>query len=385
MIKRHHEEIVLKLHKNDQKPGLPKTSEYDENKTSLTRRRKIRRFNRRLQQHEILLNLDEDERVLLAWIQARRDENDIIIDNEDIPYFNTAANRLYRVFNDGSFKKKRGGRFYGHWVQSIPAKIYPFRARLTIDDEPTVELDYSNLHPHMLYRIERKPVPEGDLYELEGVDSEKRSLVKALFNSLLNADSLHKAICGVLDPYPENVALEIQPLIKRLFSAMVGPDTINKATRGMISPLAKKAGELRKDVRLNYAELKEISDCILGKYEELKVIAEKIFAKHSPIRRHFGSGVGLSLQYKDSAIAEGIMLALDKKGIVSIPIHDSFIVKAKHEQDLRTAMAEEYQRLMKGESPMIEKKTQFNPRFIEQFQAFIHTEPLVMKGMGKEG
>src|SRR5665213_2823864 len=54
--------------------------------------------------------------------------------------------RLYRVFNNGSFKE--GGRFYGGWWQGIPSR---YRQYITIDGHTTWEYDYSYLHPAMLY------------------------------------------------------------------------------------------------------------------------------------------------------------------------------------------------------------------------------------------
>jgi len=298
LISHHHEEIVLKLPKAKQKPGLPKTMEFKDNTVIPRRRSAVRKFNKRLQKHEIWLELNEDLCSLLAWVQSHRDEDDIEIDAEDIPHFNTANDRIYRTFNDGSFK--RGGRFYGHWVQSISARVYPFRTHLMIDGEPTVELDYSNLHPHMLYDMERKTPPAGDLYALEGVDPDKRDVVKKLFNAMLNADSLDSAIHAVCSKPPEGF-------------------------KGITE-----------------AEVEEIS--------------EKIQEKHKGISHRFGTGIGLALQFKDSTIAEGIMLELDKKEIVCIPLHDSFIVQAKHEEALREAMTGQYRQVMKNEPPEIDGK-----------------------------
>ena len=130
-----------------------------------------------------------------------------------------------------------------------------------------MELDYSNLHPHMLYRLEEKTVPVGDLYTLKGVDPAKRPVVKKLFNAMLNASSIDSGIKAIRKKPPEGFT------------------------------------------GITTAELKEI--------------AEKILAKHAPISHHFGTGVGLKLQYKDSRIAEGIMLDLDRRDIVCIPIHES--------------------------------------------------------------
>ena len=52
---------------------------------------------------------------------------------------------LSRVFNDIGFET--GGRFYGGWWQNIPKE---YRANIVIDRKPTVEFDYSTIHPTML-------------------------------------------------------------------------------------------------------------------------------------------------------------------------------------------------------------------------------------------
>jgi len=297
-IERHHEEVVLKLPKADQRKGQSKYMEYEDDTATNTMRSVVQHINSRLQDHDICLGPNEAELELLATIFKEHNPTFNDMEDHEIPYFNTANGKLHRVFNEGSFEL--GGRFYGHWVQSIPARIYPFRCRLFIDNEPVVELDYSNLHPHMLYSQEEKPVPAGDLYTLEGVGSEKRPVVKKLFNAMLNASRIDSGVKAIRREPPEGFA-------------------------GITTT-------------------------------ELKTLSEKILAKHDPICHHFGTGIGLKLQYKDSCIAEGIMLDLDKKDIVCIPIHDSFIVQAKHEETLRETMAENYRRVMKGEPPEVDKK-----------------------------
>ena len=53
---------------------------------------------------------------------------------------------LRRVFSRGSME--RGGRFYGGWWQFIPSE---FREFITINGLATVEIDFSELHPRLLY------------------------------------------------------------------------------------------------------------------------------------------------------------------------------------------------------------------------------------------
>ncbi|MBE9640975.1 hypothetical protein IQ782_29490, partial [Salipiger pacificus] len=106
---------------------------------------------------------------------------------------------LYRVFNDRELTT--GGRFYGGWWQSVP-KAY--RRHLAVNGKRMVEIDYSNLHPVILY-AEAGVTPPDDCYR--GIFSEStearggdalRNLVKASFNAMLNAEKpLRQAPRGI--------------------------------------------------------------------------------------------------------------------------------------------------------------------------------------------
>ena len=52
----------------------------------------------------------------------------------------------------------------------------------------------------------------------------------------------------------------------------------------------------------------------------------EIEAKHIPIAHMFGSGAGLRLMRRDSDMTERLLLRLVKRGVVVLPIHDSYIV-----------------------------------------------------------
>lgn len=199
---------------------------------------------------------------------------------------------VYRVFNE-TFEK--GGRFYGPWWQGCKKENRPF---ILINGCPTVELDYASLHPRMLHHMQGLVPPAGDLYEIEGQE-QHRGLCKIIFNCLLNAPTVVSAVRAVRD----------------------------KFYRQMRQP------HLIKGIDLNG-------------------LAEKLKAKHQPIAQHLGSGVGVTLQYHDSCIAERVMMELHDKGIICLPVHDSFIVAEQYEAILREAMMEAYfERL--GKYPLI--------------------------------
>ena len=193
---------------------------------------------------------------------------------------------LYRVFNDPELKT--GGRFYGGWWQNIPRGL---RQHLLIDGKRTIELDYSNQHPTILYLKEGlAPLPDsysGILGELEGHSKAAvRSMVKAAFNAMLNAGH-------------------------RLRQA---PEGIEPAKYGL----------------------------------KWRHISEAIEAFHQPIAKHFYTGIGLRLQRMDSDIAERVMLtfARHEDRIPILPLHDSFILHHGYEDMLRQAMENAFEELL---------------------------------------
>jgi len=69
-------------------------------------------------------------------------------------------------------------------------------------------------------------------------------------------------------------------------------------------------------------------------------VLDAIEEAHPAIRDYFYQrDLGLNLQQLDSIIAAGVMGDMYKAGIICLPIHDSFIVPAEHEDQLRTTMS----------------------------------------------
>jgi hypothetical protein len=112
----------------------------------------------------------------------------LVIGDTCVNLGNTAC---FRIFNE-SFK--HGGRFYGHYTQSLPKAV---RARLTINGEPVAEPDYPAHHLHILYAMEGLPRPS-DPYEIDGWT---RDIVKRGVLILINASTLRSAIGALIDRY----------------------------------------------------------------------------------------------------------------------------------------------------------------------------------------
>jgi len=153
------------------------------------------------------------------------------------------------------------------------------RSNIMINGTQTVEMDYPRLHPTLMYAEAGKAM-HGDPYDLL---EWPRELVKRAFNTLVNADTRQAAI--------RSIANEIG-----------GTGAFSKA-HGLV---------------------------------------DEIEAKHKPVADMFGSGAGLSLMRRDSDMTERLLLRLQKRGVVALPIHDSYIVpnRTADRGELMEAMAE---------------------------------------------
>ena len=179
-----------------------------------------------------------------------------------------------RVFTD---RDGCGGRLYGRWVQNVPSTL---RQYLTIEGQPTTELDYRNMQLVMLYAMSGKTVPDGDLYQIEG---QNRDWMKAVL------------------------------------TASVGVATKDKAL-----------GALRK----------KLVEANLAREGLAEALYDTFWDQHRRVYPHGEGAEALwgRLQYADSQIALRVLRYMLEQGIPAIPIHDSFIVPAQHEENLHVAM-----------------------------------------------
>jgi len=182
---------------------------------------------------------------------------------------------VHRIFN-GTWEQ--GGRFYGGVWQKISAEQ---RATILINNQPVVELDYSSLHPTLVYAsagIE----PCGDIYDIPDVP---RKIIKEAFMRALNNKARGHALNG-LQRY------------------------ITKHNEGVAC-----------------------SDTILKSLE----------TTHSVIQDHFYRGIGLSLLKTDADICGAVLRTLTEVDIPCLSVHDSFIVPECHADYLREVMVSAFQ------------------------------------------
>jgi hypothetical protein len=258
------ETIILKEEKDTD--DYARLLQYKDTDSTNAMRENLVLINSVLERHDIGLAVTEQELRILRQ-RMKRDPEKGPLD------FNRRS--LRRVFNNGKFDE--GGRFYGGWWQLIPndpQKGTAYRQHITIDGQPTVELDYSGHHPRMLYAEIGLEFP-GDPYDI-GQPAPYRGVVKETFFKMVNAGEY----------------------------GIAQPDDYDAAAMGMM-------------------------------FDELQ---ERIKAKHEPIAKFFCTGAGLRLQYRDSCMAERIMMHFARQGILCLSVHDSFIVQRRYADELEAVM-----------------------------------------------
>lgn len=210
--------------------------------------------------------------------------------------------RVRRIFNNGTWQQ--GGRYYGGWWQRvIHKKPFRFRQHITINGMPTVEPDFSGLHIHMLYAMEGIQMSESDAYWLDGFSNDDtfRSFVKRMLLVMVNAGSMSEV-------------------------------------RSVLHEEVHYKKTLKLPAEIPSTRAKDI-DPIRTAFEN----------RHEPIAHYFSSGKGIDLQYWDSVLAEYIMVHFAEQGVPCLPVHDSFVIDFRYEDELIQVMQKGFKALFKQE------------------------------------
>jgi hypothetical protein len=269
----------------------------------------LRTINQALKGAFIALNVTDDE---LESIQEQLGKK-----HEEVKYIDFFDKSLHRVFNDGD--PQSGGRFYGGFWQAVPRK---YRERIWIAapgryPAHTIELDFSHLHPQMLYAQAGAPLTRDpyELYNDPETNKAARSVVKRLFLAMINAASK--------------------------------PAALNAVRKGFVDAydtewIAEHPGEKRPSMT--------VEQMLPEGCPSLTVLVNHIEARHSEIKEKFyDPTIGKKLMFHDSQIAEAVMLRMiNEVGTVVLPIHDSFIVRKGYDSDLNRIMEDEFHRLIEA-------------------------------------
>ena len=215
-----------------------------------------------------------------------------------------------QIFEHVWLKRKKARLFQqgDHNFQQLPSEE---RKNILINGTPTVELDFQSLHPNMLLNLNGKACAKVDIYsrilkEL-GIRKTKatRKALKIIMLIAINIDSTHS------------------------FSRYVNQTEFTK-------------GKLKGQRIMDYLPVRPVD------------IYRAIIRAFPVLTPYICTGkYALQLQMKDSKIMIDILETLATQGIVALPVHDSVICPAQHEDFLRQVMIEEYQKVM-GFEPIVD-------------------------------
>ncbi|MBC2734146.1 MAG: hypothetical protein HF981_07300 [Desulfobacteraceae bacterium] len=282
--------IVLR---NEKKEDIP----YEDNAFTRKARENLELINQVIDQNVILLALSNQDLNLMNKM-LRDSKNKVRRLGGSVDFTRT---RLRRIFSRSSWEQ--GGRYYSAWWHRVPNRKIKLRRHLTINGITTVEPDFDGLHINMLYAKEGIPMPEGDVYHLEGYSNDDtfRQFVKRMLLVMVNATREHDVRSALHEAVHEKGDLEV-------------PEEVGSTSSMDIDP-----------IRHAFAK------------------------KHEPIAHYLASDVGIDLQYWDSVLAEYIMVHFAQQGIPCLPVHDSYIIDFRYEDELIQVMKEGFKALFKQE------------------------------------
>jgi len=248
-----------------------------------------------------------------------RDDNRKLIDYEDTARtlkIRTILTRVNKVNQSADINYKRYslhapltaifirkftlyGRLHSTGYRHFQGYSSDERNEITINNDPVVELDFSGMHPHLLYADE-----EIQLYE---------------------------------DPYS---IIDERPVVRKFL-------------KQILLCMLNAKDELTAERAANYwlYNHKMYRNRLYGfGIDRAKPLMEEFRKVHSRIEHHFsnGSESGLRIMNLDSRIALDIVDHFAKQNIPILPIHDSFIVQDKYRDELWQTMHSTYKKHTKG-------------------------------------
>ena len=258
---------------------------------------------------------DGDTRRMRAEMQAinaflREADIGILIGDADDPLndIDPTKRKLRRAFSQGSFAE--GGRLFGGYWQDMTGEQR--RNSLLIDGLPVVELDLSAAGLRILYGLAGAMPPDGDLYCLPDLVGAARDDVKSMISALVFIEAAD--------------VLKLAPLARRIRPDLVDQGDAAGFAQGRIDHAAAEA------------------------------VVKAIRRGHAPVAAYFPSLIGHRVQKVESDAMVSILLSLNGKGIVALPVHDGVIVRQDHADTAKAVMAERFEAIAGVRAPVRVKR-----------------------------
>lgn len=294
------EDIVFRDEKGNKRRFTPET--LNQSREIDEARRKIEEINIENNKHRVRFN---DNRV----------ETHLQVIFKSVETLNPITKELMETI-----EPDKCGRQYtmSNGYQGLRAKE---RLRLTIDGEKVCEVDYSSLHPHMLYAMEGvnytgDVYDTGNLYRSIGLSkSECRLAAKLMLLIAINSEHIHNGIYSFKEAWINHEA-----------------DLLEEQGKHEEAEQHRKLFKLRGAYKIGW---------IWQLYRYLE-------AKHSTIKKYFGSGFGVKLQAMDGKIMRNVCYEFACKGHCSLPVHDSVVVKQRDREMAISLMIKYYEKMFPG-------------------------------------
>ncbi|MBT5203868.1 MAG: hypothetical protein HOL98_10485 [Gammaproteobacteria bacterium] len=204
-----------------------------------------------------------------------------------------------RIFYRGDWNL--GGRFHGGFWQLIGEE---YRKDILINDEATIEQDFSGLHVNFCYALKELPPLEEDPYFLELLlhpdQKVQRAWTKVLSLMALNASSAKQAY--------------------KAFRHKMMEKAKSKRAKGLNDVPEHQASQLRDN--------------------QLENLLEAFKEKHYLIEDMICTDQGVKLMNIDGKITSRVINHFTKKRKPILTVHDSYITPQDQTGELRTAMTE---------------------------------------------
>ena len=194
-----------------------------------------------------------------------------------------------RIFYRGDWSL--GGRYHGGWWQQVPSEL---RKDILINDQHTVEVDYSGFHVSIAYGLEGLQPPD-DPYALDASveplkPKQQRQDVKLLVLTAINAKDRKSAYNAFRDEK-------------------------NREQRN-----------LPEDQKVSYTNAL------------LEQLLNQFIDENKPIERYLCTDKGVELMAIDGRITTRIIEHFTRKKIPVLTVHDSYVIQSQYEQQLMNQM-----------------------------------------------
>ena len=197
---------------------------------------------------------------------------------------------LTRVFTGGGV-----GRWFQKGELSYQQLPKEKRARLLLDGQEVMELDYPAMHPHILYAWEGQQCPEEFYERIMAVCGCARSVAKMVTLMAVNADS-YRALSSAVN------------LGKR---QEAGQSLYDELQEGGLTP---------------------------------REVVQALIQAHPVLEKYVFSGLANRLMLAESDTMTSVLLRLMELDIPALPVHDSIIAPLQHREAAKAAMEDEYRR-----------------------------------------